>query len=298
VAAPSASGDGVVVVGVRAHPLRDAYLSLLKMRWSALLGSIACVYLAINFLFALAYVTAGGVHGARPGSLPDAFYFSVQTMGTVGYGALYPETHAANLLVVAESVVGLILTALATGIVFARFSQTTGLVVFSRRAVVSPFDGMPTLALRVGNDRASAIFDAQVRVTLTRTEKTKEGVTFYRMYDLPLVRDRAPALFRSFSVMHRIDDQSPMRTMSPRACAEQEVELLVSLVGTDDISLQPVHGRRRYLDRDIVWGARLADVLREREDGIVELDIRKFDEIVSTEATDGFPYPRKPLGPP
>ncbi len=290
-ATPSISGDGVVVIGARSHPLRDAYHSLIKMRWAALLALIAGAFLAMNFLFALGYLATGGVHGAREGSLRDAFYFSVQTMGTVGYGAMYPETDGANVLMVGEAVVGLILTALATGIVFARFQQSTGMVVFSHRAAISPFDGVPTLALRVGNDRASTIFDAQVRVTLTRTEKTKEGITFYRMYDLPLVRDRAPALNRSFSIMHKIDEASPLRTMSPNACREQEVELLVTLVGTDDTSLQPVHGRHRYTDADLVWGARLADVLRERPDGVLELDVSKFHDVVPTNATDAFPFP-------
>ncbi len=289
--APSMAGDGVVVVGATSHPLRDAYHSLLKMRWGALLAVIAGTFLGVNFLFALGYLALGGVHGAREGSLGDAFYFSVETMGTIGYGAMYPEGDAANVLMVAQSVVGLILTALATGIVFARFQQSSGMVVFSHRAAISMFDGVPTLALRVGNDRASAIFDAQVRVTLTRTEKTREGVLFYRMYDLQLVRERAPALYRSFSIMHKIDESSPLRTMSPKACKVEEVELLVTLVGTDDTSLQPVHGRKRYTDADIVWGARLADVLRERPDGILELDIRKFHDMVPTEPTPEFPYP-------
>jgi inward rectifier potassium channel len=291
VATPSLYGDGVVVVGTKSHPLRDAYHSVLKMQWGTVLAVIAAAFLGCNFLFALAYLAVGGVHGAREGSLRDAFYFSVQTMGTVGYGAMYPESDAANMLMVAESVVGLILTALATGIVFARFQLSTGMVIFSNRATISLFDGVPTLALRVGNDRASAIFDAQVRVTLTRTERTREGVLFYRMYDLPLVRERAPALYRSFSVMHKIDEASPLRTMSPTACKVEEVELLVTLVGTDDTSLQPVHGRKRYTDVDIVWGARLADVLRERPDGVLELDITKFHDVTTTKPTPEFPFP-------
>jgi inward rectifier potassium channel len=285
--------DGVVIVGAQSHPLRDAYHSVLKMSWARLLSGIAAAFLTGNLVFALGYVITGGVANARPGSLADAFFFSAQTMGTIGYGAMYPQGTAANVLVVAESVVGLIMTALATGIIFARFSQVTGRVIFSTRAVISPFDGVPTLAVRLGNDRASAIFDAQVKIVLTRTERTKEGVLFYRMYDLALVRDRAPALYRSFSVMHKIDDASPLKHLSPEACVRDETEILVSLVGTDDTSLQPVHGRKRYTDKEIVWGARLADVLRERDDGLVELDVRKFDDVTPTQPTEGFPYPKK-----
>src|SRR5262249_50698270 len=154
-------------------------------------------------------LTVGGITGGRAGSFRDAFFFSVQTMGTIGYGAMYPTSDAANALVVAESVVSLIMTALATGIVFARFSRTTGELLFSRYACIAPMDGVPTLAFRVGNDRASTIFEARVTVTFIRTERTREGVLLYRMYDLALVRSHTQALQRSFAVMHRITEQIP-----------------------------------------------------------------------------------------
>ena len=196
-------------------------------------------------------------------------------------------------VVVVESVTGLIMTALATGIVFARFSQSRGMLVFTKYACIAPMDGVPTLQLRVGNDRASTIFEAQVRVVAIRTELTKEGVTIYRMYDLALVRDRSPALARSWTIMHRIVEGSPLYGATPDTCEKEEVELAVSVVGTDDTSLQPVHARKRYLAGDIKWGARPADVLSERPDGVLILDVRRFDEIVGTTPTDTFPYPKR-----
>jgi inward rectifier potassium channel len=282
----------IVVVGAKAHPLRDAYHLLLRMRWVGVLGFIAALFLALNFVFACVYLVTGGVVGVQPGSLRDAFFFSVQTMGTIGYGAMYPSSTAAQTVVVAESVVGLIMTALATGIVFARFSQSSGQLVFSDKACISPMNGVPTLAFRVGNDRSSTVFEAHVRVALARTERTAEGVTFYRLYDLELSRERSPALARSWTVMHPVTEKSPLFGASPKSCDADEIELMVTVDGTDDTSLQPVHGRRRYLTSDIVWGARLADVLSELPDGRLQLDVRKFHELVPTEPSESFPYPK------
>ena len=285
------NSDEVVIVGAKRHPLRDAYHSLLRMPWWGVLTTIAGSYLTLNALFAVGYLVVGGVQGVRAGSFGDAFFFSVQTMGTIGYGAMYPVAFGAQVLMVAESVVGLIVTALATGMIFARFSQTTGQLVFSNKAVISPMNGVPTLAFRIGNDRASTVFEAQVRVSVIRTEKTLEGVTFYRLYDAQLARDRSPALARSFTVMHAITESSPLFGMSPEACTADEIELAVTVVGTDDTSLQPVHARRRYTLREIVWGARLADILSELPNGTMQLDIRRFDDIVATKPTPEFPYP-------
>jgi inward rectifier potassium channel len=284
--------NDVVIKGAAWHPFRDAYHLLLKMRWSGVVAAIALTFLALNGLFAIGYTIVGGVEGARHGSLRDAFFFSVQTMGTIGYGAMYPSSTGAHVLVVAESVVGLILTALATGIIFARFTQTAGQLVFSNNAVISPMDGVPTLAFRIGNDRSSLIFEATVRVAVIRTEKTKEGVTFYRLHDMKLVRDRSPALQRSWTVMHPIDESSPLFGATPESCKKDEVEINITVVGTDDTSLQPVHARHRYELDDLVWGARLADVLSELPDGRMQLDVGRFHEFVPTEPTNAFPYPR------
>jgi inward rectifier potassium channel len=178
--------------------------------------------------------------------------------------------------------------------VFARFSRTTGKLVFSRNACISPMDGIPTLSFRIGNDRASTIFEARVSVAALRTEHTAEGVVFYRIYDLALARERSQVLQRSFTVMHRIEEKSPLHGLDPAAWAKEEIELRVSVVGTDDTSLQPVHARYRYEAKDLVWGARLADILSERPDGRLTLDLRKFHDTVPSVPTATFPYPAGP----
>jgi inward rectifier potassium channel len=282
----------VTVVGAPRMTLRDFYHLFLRVRWSAAIGAIVVSYLALNALFAGAFLATGGVANAQPGSFFDAFCFSVQTMGTVGYGAMYPASRAANLIVILESVTSLIVTAVATGLVFAKFSRSSARIVFSRQAVIGPMDGVPTLMLRVGNERSNQILEATIHVSLLRTEKTKEGMTFYRMYDLQLTRERSPAMARSWTVLHPITAGSPLYGATPESMAKQEVEILVSVVGVDDTSLQPVHARKQYEDRDVVWGARHGDIISEDAQGNVILDIGRFHHVVPTEPFEGFPYPR------
>jgi inward rectifier potassium channel len=280
----------VTVVGAPPTRLRDVYHLFLRVRWSGAIAAIVIFYLGLNAVFALAYLASGGVTSARPGSFFDAFCFSVQTMGTIGYGAMYPASVGANAIMIVESVTSLVVTAVATGIIFAKFSRSSARVVFSHYAVIAPMDGVPTLTLRVGNERGNVILEATIRVTLTRTEKTLEGVVFYKLYDLRLVRERSPLMRRSWTVLHRIEPDSPLFGQTPESVVREEVELIVTLVGTDDTSLQPVHARNQYHENEILWGARHADILSENPDGTIVLDVRRFHEIVPTDPTEGFPY--------
>src|SRR5574341_1205070 len=214
----------VRVIGERPVGLRDLYHSLLRVPWWGALAVIVGGYLGLNALVAALFVTTGGIANAQPGSFADAFFFSVQTMGTIGYGSMYPATRLANALVVAESVTGLVVIALSTGLVFARFSQTRARVVFSSRAAIAPLDGAPALMVRVGNERRNQIVGATFRASLMRTTRTKEGVTIYRTEDLALARDRAPALSRSWLILHRIDGASPLHGEPPASRAAGDAE--------------------------------------------------------------------------
>jgi inward rectifier potassium channel len=289
---------GVIVVGASRTTLRDFYHLFLRVRWSVALAVMVGAYLALNALFAFFYLLVGGVANMRPRSFWDALCFSVQTMGTIGYGSMYPTGGFANALMILESVTSLIVTSVATGLVFAKFSRSTARVAFSRHAAIGPMDGVPTLMLRVGNERGNQILEATLRVALVRTERLKEGTTFYRMYDLELTRERSPAMSRSWTVLHPIASGSPLFGATPESVEKDEIELLVTVVGTDDTSLQPVHARRRYLSSEIMWGARHADILSEDEAGNLIVDIRKFHDMVPTEPMDGFPYPRRASGSP
>ncbi len=271
-----------LIVGVRHHPLRDVYRGLLRARWSVIVAAITSVFVLINLVFAAAYVWTGGIENAAPGSFADAFDFSVQTLATIGYGSMHPTSRVANVLVIAESILGVLYTAIATGMVFTKFAVSRARIVFSRAAVITPFDGVPTLMFRIGNDRGDSVLDAQVKVVFTFTSVTAEGQTFYRLLDLPLVRSEAPVLARSFNIMHAIDDDSPFAGLTAEDLAEKEVELMVAVSGIDETTRMLVHSVYTYTDTEILFGHRLADVLSEREDGRLVLDVRKFHEVVAT----------------
>jgi inward rectifier potassium channel len=287
----SDSATGVVIVGDRPRPAQDLYHLWLRTTWPRAILLVAVCYVLVNALFALVYMEIGGVANSR-GDFFDSLFFSVETMGTIGYGEMTPATRAAHSVVMVESVTSLLLTALATGLVFAKFSLPMSRLAFSKKLTISPMNGVPTLALRIGNERSNVIAEARIRLGLVRTEKTREGLLLYRLQDLTLVRDSSQALTRSWTVMHVIDQASPLYGMTPEGLAANEMEFLASVVGTDDTSLQPVHGRHRYLDTDVVWGARHADILSERDDGLIEMDVRKFDDLLATEPSPDFPYPR------
>jgi inward rectifier potassium channel len=280
----------VRVLGRPRTPLSDAHHVLLRWPWWAALVVIVGGFLLLNVLFGAAYVAIGGIEGVRPGSYVDAFFFSVQTMGTIGYGSMYPTTLAANVVVVVEAVFGLLTTAVATGLVFAKFSQARGRIAFTRNLVISPLDGIPSLQLRLGNERSNLIVEATVRLIMYRTEHTLEGRLLYRMYELPLQRDRSPALTRSWTVTHRIVPGSPLYGLTPADMKATEVEVLASVFGTDDTSLQNVHGQRRYVDSEILWGARHVDILKDEGDHMT-LDLRKFHDTEPTQPAADFPYP-------
>jgi inward rectifier potassium channel len=288
----SPGSDDVLVVGARRTPFTDVYHHLLRAPWWLDLLAMSGLFLLLNLLFAIAYVAVGGVDGAVPGSIADHFFFSVQTMGTIGYGVMHPTSTGAEALVTGEVIVGVSLVALTSGILFAKFSVPRARMQFAEWAVVSPFDGVPTLMFRIGNERASQIIEATVRVVLLRTERTAEGVTYYRMRDLRLERDRSPALARSWTVMHPIDPSSPLHEATPETLARDEAQLILTVVGIDETSAQNLHARHTYDYDQIRWGARHADMLSERPDGRLELDVRAFDRLTATSATAEFPYPR------
>src|SRR5437867_9036654 len=171
----------------------DLYHHLVSAPWSHLLAAIGGLYLAANALFAFAYLAQpGSIEHARPGSFVDAFFFSVQTMATIGYGKLVPRSGFANVLVTVEALIGLLGVAMVTGLVFAKFSRPTARVLFSRHAVVAPHDGVPCLMFRMANARGNNIVHAQLQVVLAREEATREGDRMRRFHALARFHDVVP----------------------------------------------------------------------------------------------------------
>ncbi|HUJ56900.1 MAG TPA: ion channel [Kofleriaceae bacterium] len=268
------------IVGDERAVLRDAYHNFLRMPWPLSIAQLALAWFVVNVIFATAYYLAGGVDGMRAGSFWDALVFSVQTLGTIGYGVMNPKSGAANTIMMIESVTSVVVTALATGLVFSKFARTTARVAFSKVVVITPHDGKPTLIFRVGNRRANAIVDAHLRVIAGFTTRTAEGQTFYKLRDLELVRDRQSGMRRGWTVMHVIDERSPLHGLDAAALAAAELELEVSLIGMDDVTMQTVHTIHTYLDTDIKFGHRFVDTMRALPDGDYVIDLRQFDAIV------------------
>jgi len=275
------TADQTLAIGLRRPLFGDLYHRILRLSWcSFLLGGVA-LYLAANAGFALLYLLQpGAIANGRPGSFADAFFFSVQTIATIGYGQLVPATLYANLLVTIETAAGLMFLALATGLVFARFSRPTARILFSRVAVIGPHDGRPTLSFRAANERRNQILQAEVAVSLLRDEETAEGVLIRRFYELKLTRYRSPVLAMTFTVMHEIDHDSPLHGATAASLAAQNAELVVTATGIDETIAQRVHARTSYLPDEILWGHRFVDVIGWTDDGRRVIDYRRFHDTV------------------
>jgi inward rectifier potassium channel len=279
------TADQVLTLGLKRPWFGDLYHRILTVGWLAFFAIGSATYLAANLVFATLYLLQpGAIAHAHPGSFADAFFFSVQTMATIGYGQMSPATFYANLLMTVETAVGLMFVALTTGLVFARFSRPTARVLFSRVAVVHHYNGTPTLSIRLANERQNQLLAAEVSMTLVRDEVSAEGELSRRFYDLTLLRNRSPVFALTFRVMHPIDRDSPLHGMTVDRLAEQNAELVVATSGIDETMVQPVHARTSYLPHEILWDHRFVDILGWTEDGRRAIDYRRFHDTVSLDS--------------
>jgi len=269
VAAHSLGSDGPAAPS-QTTPLGDLYHYL-----------ITASFLVANLAFATAYYFGGGVQHAQPGSFSDVFFFSIQTMATIGYGDMAPVTNLSNVLVSLEAFLGLLGLAMVTGLVFAKFSRPTARIRFSNNAIVAPRDGIPSLMFRMANLRGNRIVDAQVQVVLSREEKTLEGEEVRRFHDLATTRGRNALFAFSWTAIHPITESSPLFGESRDSLEQAASMIVVSLMGLDETLSQTVHARHLYLPADIVWGGRFADIIMKGTDGSRTVDYSRFDEIVS-----------------
>ncbi len=261
---------------------RDVYHYLLTMPWWAFVATMAGVYLGVNLLFALAYwPDTQGLSGGRAHSFPDAFNFSVETLGTIGYGALSPHDPYVNTLVTAEAFTSIFLTAVLTGLIFSRVSRPTARMLFSRVAVVADFDGQRTLMFRAANQRANQILEAEATLTLARRLVTAEGVPIRVFEEMKLHRSRSPLFAISWTIRHPIDAESPIHGMGEAELRDIGAEFLVTVAGVDETSSQRVHGRHSYVTDEIVWDRQFVDVVTPPADGVGRwiIDYSKFHDV-------------------
>ena len=257
----------------------DPYHRLLAAEWRWVLLTVLCIYLAMNVVFATLYLLGGDcLENAHPGSVTDAFFFSVQTMATIGYGKMVPRTPYANVVVSLEALFGLIATAMATGLMFAKFARPSARLVFSESALIVTRDGVRSLVFRVANARGNQIVEAGLRVTLLRSEKTVEGERVRRFHDLSLARATNPVFAMSWTAVHPITRTSPLHDITPEHLTEWDAAFIVSVVGMDETSGQTVHARHSYAAGNIRWGERFVDIIEVMPDGTRRMHFSRFND--------------------
>lgn len=263
------------------------YHLLLTISWPAFLGLLTAAYLGVNLLFALLFLACGpgalSAATADPGMGPfgRAFFFSIETFATIGYGNIVPIGTAANALVVVESLVGLLGVALATGIIFARFSRPRARIRFSDHAVIAPYRGMTAFQFRIVNERESQMIEVEAKVLFSRLVE-HHGKRVRQFDDLELERRRVVFFPLAWTVVHPISEQSPLRGLTPADLVAADAEFLILLTGTDETFAQSVHARSSYRAGEIAWGARFANIFNPAvEAGVDSIDVERLDELVT-----------------
>ena len=276
----SAARKDIHIVGGERGGLRDFYHGVLTIPWWAFYLGLLGVYLSANLVFATLYwLDPGGVAGARPHSFLDTFFFSVETISTIGYGVMTPTSLYANIVMTAEAFTGLGMVAIATGLIFARVSRPTARVIFSRAAVITPVDGVPTLMFRAANQRGNQILEAEASVNLFRQMTTAEGLDIRTFKELPLVRARQPMFILTWMMMHSIDEASPLFGCTAESLQAEGAEIVVALNGVDEVFAQRIYARHSYLSDEILWDRTLVDVLTTDENGRRVVNYYNFHEV-------------------
>lgn len=272
----------VVRVGAPRGLLADLYVRIIDRSWVWFVLALSVLIVIINATFATLYLAGGdGIQGARPGNFADAFFFSVQAFSTIGFGGLMPKTGYADILVTIETVVGMMVAALSTGIAFAKFARPRANLVFSKRAVMTTFDGTPTLMIRVANARGVELVEAQMTLTLLRSYCSAEGHQMRRLYDLRLARSSTPVFTLSWLAMHHIDAESPLAGITTEDFEADAMMLIASLTGYDTTYGQTVHDRHVYEGQTLRWGHRFVDVITQFGGRRVQIDFENFHETVA-----------------
>lgn len=265
----------------------DVYHRLLRLSWPRLILLFGVLYLVLCSAFAAGYWgIEGAVEGARPNAYLDYLWFSIQTVSTIGYGGMEPDATAAHVLVAIESFLGLLGFALATGLMFAKFSRPTARVVFSDSMVVRECDGEPTLLFRMANERSNVVVEASTSAYLLRDEVAENGRTMRRFYPLELVRNHTPVFGYTFTAMHRLDASSPLHGLTQEVVDERVVAIIVTLTGIDETMASRVHTRKFYSSEDIHFGEAFVDMVEFDGEELYEVDLDVLDETVPTESLE------------
>jgi inward rectifier potassium channel len=272
-----------ITEGGIARPLfRDLFHHFMTVGWPRLFGTLAAFFLSFDLLFGFLYHLAPGcIANLSPPGFAGDFFFSVETLATVGYGDMHPQTFYGHLVAMIEIFIGLMSLALITGLMFARFSRPRARFLFTRNAVVRPIGGKQTLLFRAANERLNVVQDASARLRMLRDEVTEEGFRIRRIVDLPLLRSQHPMFVLGWTIMHVIDDASPLSSETAESLQNSNTTFVLSLSGTDENTGQVLMARAEYSSTDIRWNSTFHDILAEAPDGKLHLDFSRFHDVES-----------------
>jgi inward rectifier potassium channel len=274
------AGRVVLTYGLPVRPWQDLYHLFMTMRWPTLFASYAGFFVLFNLIFASLYALGhAGVANLNPPDYWGLFFFSVETLATVGYGDMHPRTPYAHVVASVEVFTGMMSLALITGMMFARFSRPTARILFAKHAVIRDFDGQRTLMMRAANERQNVIMEATAQLRLLRDEKTAEGYRIRRIYDLPLRRNEQPVFLFGWSLLHVIDEASPLAGATAESLAASRDLLLLTIGGTDETTGQMMMARHEYPVSAVRWNHSFADVFTTGEDGIDRFDYTRFHDV-------------------
>lgn len=276
--------------GAQRYDIKDPYHLALSLSWPGFLLMFVVFELAINFLFAGLYaLQPGSVANAHPGSFADLFFFSLETLATVGYGAMSPATLYGHTVSAVEIISGLAFIAIMTGLTFVRFSRPRPKILYADKAVVATYNGRPTLMLRIANGRYSPMSDARARLGALIAEKTLEGQFYRRVQDLKLTRDRIPLFPLTWTLMHVIDDHSPLRGFTPEKLVASKTRLFLEVEARDPNLSAQIYDIKDYGPDEIVFGMRFSDAVSMDEHGNTVADLHRISAIEEDTGTNFMP---------
>jgi inward rectifier potassium channel len=259
------------------------YHSLLTMSWTRFFAVITLGYFLTNLFFGACYFLCGpeafvGIDERATHFLLASFFFSVQTLATIGYGKVSPVGLTANILVTIEALTGLLGFALATGLLFARFSRPTAKILFSNRAVIGPYRNITAFQFRIVNMLRSQLIEVRAALSFSRLE-SHDGRRIRKFYDLPLERSKVTFMPLHWVIVHPIDTMSPLQGISKDDLDASDPEFLIMLSGIDETFSQTVHARSSYKHDEIIWNARFSDLFDPVEGGVVNIDMHRFHNV-------------------
>ncbi len=259
----------------------DIYHRALIMRWPVFFGLAAAAFLLLNMIFAGIYqLGTQPIANQYPRGFAGAFFFSVETLATVGYGDMHPQTVYAHVVATVEIFTGMACIAVMTGLIFSRFSRPRAKIIFANHPVVRVIDGRQTLMIRAANTRQNVIAEASAQLHLLRLEASPEGFRLRKIHDLKLVRDRHPIFVLSWSLMHVIDESSPLYGETPETLESTQSAFLLSLEGIDETTSQSMLARQQWSHKELRWNHRYLDLVRLDDSGVNVIDYSVFHDVL------------------